>query len=65
MTLPIAWRYTDYMLEMVMALLRSILVPLFIVGMVGSTVVVAITFVHDVIDFAAEDEPGTATDPRG
>lgn len=49
------------MLELVMALLKSVLVPLFIVGMVGSTVVVAITFVHDVIDFATDDDPGAAS----
>ena len=40
-----------------MALLSRILVPLFVVGMIGSTLVVGITFVHDVADFFAADEP--------
>lgn len=44
------------MLDIVMRLLAHVLVPMFAVGMVGSTVVVAITFVHDLVDFFTEDE---------
>ena len=44
------------MLDVILPLLSRILVPLFILGMAGSTVVVAMTFFHDVYDFFAKDE---------
>lgn len=49
-------RYTRGMLELVVGFLSRILVPMFIVGMAGSTLVVAITFLHDVIEFSADDD---------
>ena len=44
------------MLDGLMRMLAYLLVPMFAIGMIGSTVVVAITFVHDVVEFF-DDEP--------
>ena len=44
------------MIDFVIRLLAHVLVPMFAVGMVGSTVVVAITFMHDLVDFVADDD---------
>ncbi len=43
------------------------LVPMFAVGMIGSTVVVAITFFHDIVEFFQEDDlvPSTTDPLRG
>ena len=42
------------MLDVLIRGLSHVLVPMFLVGMVGSAVVVAITVVHDVNDFFAD-----------
>lgn len=47
-----------------MALLKSVLIPLFVVGMIGSTLVVAITFTHDVIDFFSDEDSTASSEPR-
>ena len=39
-----------------MRILAVVLVPMFALGMIGATVVVAITFFHDVVEFF-EQEP--------
>jgi len=44
------------MLDVVIRLLAHVLIPMFAVGMVGAAVVVAITFMHDLVDFFTEDE---------
>lgn len=49
------------MLDLGIRLLARGLVPMFVVGMAGASIVVAITFVHDLIDFFAADD--TATTP--
>ena len=44
------------LLDVLIRALSHILVPLFLVGMVGSSIVVIITFIHDVRDFFTPDE---------
>lgn len=45
------------MFDFIIHAFASVLVPLFIFGMVGSAVVVAVTLVRDIRDFSSKDEP--------
>ena len=49
------------MLSGLMRVLAYGLVPMFVVGMIGSTLVVAITFFHDVIEFFQDDDLAPST----
>ncbi len=42
------------MLDPIIRALSHVLVPLFLIGMAGSAIVVAITLVHDVHDFFSD-----------
>ncbi len=55
------------MLSGLMRVLAHGLVPMFAVGMIGSTLVVAITFFHDVVEFFEKDDlaPSTPDPLRG
>jgi len=44
------------LLDVFIRALSHVLVPLFLIGMVGSSIVVLITFIHDVRDFFTSDE---------
>ena len=44
----------DDMLDLLIRALSHVLVPMFLVGMVGSAVVVSITLVHDIADFLSD-----------
>lgn len=43
------------LIDLVIRGLAHVLVPLFLVGMAGSTLVVAITIVHDMVDFFSDE----------
>ncbi|AFL87914.1 hypothetical protein Terro_1608 [Terriglobus roseus DSM 18391] len=43
------------MLEIFVRAISHVLVPMFLIGMAGSAVVVAITVVHDIHDFFADN----------
>ncbi len=44
-----------HLVDLVIRGLSHILVPMFLVGMAGSSLVVAITVVHDLIDFFSDE----------
>ncbi|MDE3105555.1 MAG: hypothetical protein KGK08_10310 [Acidobacteriota bacterium] len=44
------------MLDIAISLLAKILVPLFFVGLIGSSIVVAVSFVEDLVELFGEDE---------
>lgn len=52
------------MLDLLVRAISHVLVPLFLIGMAGSAVVVAITVVHDIHDFFA-DNGEEKTSPDG
>ena len=49
------------MLDLVLRTLSHILVPMFLIGMAGSAIVVAITLFHDVHEFFLDDGNDTAS----
>ncbi|WP_170835082.1 hypothetical protein [Terriglobus roseus] len=52
------------MLDLIVRAISHVLVPMFLIGMGGSAIVVAITVVHDIHDFFS-DNGEEATSPDG
>ncbi len=48
------------MLDLLIGVLSRVLTPLFFSGMIGATIVVAVTFFHDVVDFVSDDDTSVA-----
>ncbi len=53
--------YTCYMISLVIGGLSYLLVPLFLMGMTGSAVVVAVTLARDLTDFLSDSGSETST----
>jgi hypothetical protein len=53
--------YNRVMLDLLIRGLSHVLIPMFLVGMVGSAVVVIITLVHDLHDFLSDGGSETST----
>ena len=47
--------YNHSMLDLLIRALSHLLIPMFLVGMAGAAVVVAITLFHDLHDFLSDD----------
>jgi hypothetical protein len=52
------------MLDLIVRAISHVLVPMFLIGMAGSAIVVAITVVHDIHDFFSDNGEST-TSPDG
>ncbi len=52
------------MLDLIIRAVAHLLIPLFFVGMAGSTIVVAVTFLHDIFEFFEEEPPIPETDGK-
>ena len=57
----IAKAYNDVMLDLLIRALSHLLIPMFLIGMAGSAVVVAITLVHDLHDFLSDSGSENST----
>ena len=53
--------YNPFVLDLLIRALSYVLVPMFLVGMAGSAVVVAITLAKDLHDFLSDDGSETST----